>query len=296
MKAVPPVCVLALLLVGCFKESPIVGTSETDAQGSDTHAETSPTSATSATDSTADTADETSTGGSTSDTAGETDTGGSTSDTGTDSTGEATIECDPFEERCPQGQKCQLFPDAPSVCVDAPRPLGGVGASCEIDGDGIDDCGPRALCWYVDPLHVGTCTPLCTLAPLSDCGGADLACALPWADAPAGICAPVCDPLLADCGSGAGCYPGVGDVFVCLPQGNSLDGAACEHVNDCAPLHLCVDASELLDCQDSSCCSRVCDTLDPDDDPCSPLECVSWFVGAELPPGYEGVGVCKAPN
>jgi hypothetical protein len=216
--------------------------------------------------------------------------------------------CDPFEQNCPDGQKCNPYiPGGDDVyhvykCVEvsgSDEP----GDACTAEGDpsGVDSCIKGATCWGADMMSPGTCLAQCTgtarspiCAPMSFCsitGGGGLS-----------LCFPTCDPLAQDCDSGDACYP-FNYGFTCIPAMGPNVGQAndpCEYSNGCKQGLMCADASFVgMGCALDAigCCTPFCKFPDgacPNPD----QQCVQYFDPMRLPPGDPNldIGSCGIPG
>ena len=218
------------------------------------------------------------------------------------------IECDPYLQDCPVGEKCNAWNASGGGSWDAlgcfpidPAPVG-VGETCLVQGSGtsgIDDCELGAMCWDVDAAtNQGTCVALCTGSPVAPVCPAGSSCVIAN-DGVLNLCLPGCDPLLQDCAPGQACYP-VGAGFTCAPDasaGAGVDGDECEFINVCDPGLMCINAGAVEGCFGFvGCCTPFCDLSMPGD-PCPALseECVPFFELGMAPLGLEDVGVCAIP-
>ena len=92
-----------------------------------------------------------------------------------------------------------------------------------------------------------------------------------------------------------------GTDFLCLPHiGVAQLGGPCWLLSNCDPGLVCVSPEYFPDCTaPKGCCTPLCDVTEPAT--CAEvdeaLECVSWYVGGQQPPGpeLENVGVCVIP-
>ena len=85
------------------------------------------------------------------------------------------VECDPFSQDCPEGQKCAAFDsDAGGVwdalrCIPVMNDPKQPGEPCTAEDaglSGVDDCDRGAICFFVSPnTGAGTCVPLCANNP-----------------------------------------------------------------------------------------------------------------------------------
>jgi len=221
------------------------------------------------------------------------------------------LECDIWIDDCPRGTKCMPWANDGGSSWNATRcsPLAedpnDVGEPCSIPEyfpGGIDDCGPRSMCWDVDPdTLIGECVAFCTGSESSpSCDDPCTTCRLTGAGVLI-LCLPVCDPLAPDCDEGEACYP-VDDSFECAPDAGGDMGALgepCEFLNVCDPGLFCAPVETVPDCEGSGCCTPFCDALA--EAPCAGLpggvECIPWFDEGEAPPCVSGVvGACLLPE
>lgn len=214
-------------------------------------------------------------------------------------------ECDPFGQDCPEGEKCVPYASSGGTwdankCVMVTG-SGSAGDPCTYAGsiEATDDCDPTTLCWDVvdvEGVPTGVCTEFCTGTPDDPLCPEQTSCVIAN-EGSINLCIESCDPLLQECGPGQGCY-WAGDDFVCLfaPEEPLADGEPCGQFNDCAPGSWCVAGGLLASCDGSSCCTALCDTLDPDACPDPELECVLFYEQGMAPAGYETLGACLAPG
>jgi hypothetical protein len=295
-----------LACTACFESPPPIDAADTDAEtsgrttdtGTSPHSSSDSSSASSGatTESTSTTTNEV-TSGETTDATTEATTD-ATTDTG--STGPGDSACNPAIDSCPEDEKCQLFVEDESACVTTPTPTANLGDACFREASGIDNCAPGLLCSHVADTGFGICAAVCELETL-ECTNPAAACALPWPEASAGICARTCDPLGQDCPASQGCYDGLGAYFVCLPVPDGGGYATpCDYT--CALGLLCIEPAGVPGCVNpSGCCSHLCDTSSPDGGQqcqgyAAGQDCVSYFPDGEAPPDYADVGVCKIPS
>lgn len=297
------------LTVACFDpEAPENATGEASSSTSGESAEETgetanpstsegPTSAGSTSDaSTTDATDATSEGPtsvgetSESDTESDSDT---ESESDTDSTTDDIAECDHYMQNCGPGEKCNPWASDGGTEWNAlgcfpvdPAPVG-LGDACTVEfgpTSGLDNCGPGAFCWNVNPeTNEGVCTETCGGSPAAPtCGSPDETCSI-LSGGILNICASACDPILQDCPANTGCYP-AGSVFACAPDWSGPSGqpgAACDGPNAC-------DIGAV--CAAGGVCRPFCDLSSPT---CSGgSTCTSWYRDGSSPPGYDDVGVC----
>jgi hypothetical protein len=227
--------------------------------------------------------------------------------------GGVAVECDVWEDDCPDGEKCMPWANDGGNSWNATRcsPLapdaGQVGDTCTVEGSGvsgIDTCTNRSMCYYVDPeTNEGICVGFCDGSPNAPTCDTGYICTI-VNDGVLTLCRPECDPLLQNCMGEAACLQATGsDGFTCIIDASGEAGAAgdpCEFINSCDPGLLCADAAAVPDCGGATgCCTEFCDLTeaDPTAD-CSlgaGIECISWFEDGAAPPGYEHVGLCALP-
>ena len=256
-------------------------------------------------------------------TSGEVTSGGSQESDGSDevtsagdpfiskSDGSLGWECDLWRDDCPRGEKCMPWANDGGSSWNSTRcsPLAedpnDVGEPCTVEDSavsGIDDCGPRAMCWNVDSDTlmgecVGfcggseanpTCTEPCTTCPISGDGVLIL-------------CLPVCDPLAPTCDEGEGCYP-THQTFICIPDaGGDMGGLGepCEYINVCDPGLFCANAGTVPDCEGGTgCCAPFCNPLVADPCPAMPegVECIPLDEEGEEGCVAGPVGGCLLPE
>ncbi|WP_434417221.1 hypothetical protein [Nannocystis pusilla] len=297
---------------GSDTATPNVSTSEGDTSSSSTTTTTSTTSATLSTTSTSD-----------STTSGTSSTGelSTTADIDTTDTGCSfyggcpadfanPLECDPFAQDCPEGQKCSpqksdgVAFDA-TRCVPVARDPGQPGEPCTVEGapgSGIDSCDVGSTCWEVDEQTLaGTCVPLCGGTPDAPECPADTTC-VGFNDV-LHLCLPTCDPLAPACEAGDVCVPNPSapdGQFACVVD-VSQDGGAefepCEFLNACDLGLACVDSGSATECDPMAfgCCVAYCDLTAPTCNGAG-AECLPWFDQGQAPSGLEDVGVCSLPQ
>ncbi|MEX1364920.1 MAG: ribulose phosphate epimerase [Nannocystaceae bacterium] len=242
------------------------------------------------------------------------DDGGSTgaSFVATPDGGGPAVECDVWEQDCPDEEKCMPWANDGGSSWNATRcsPVsdnpGQVGDECTVDGSGvsgIDDCDVGSMCYYVDPeTNVGTCVGFCEGSPAAPMCEPGFLCSISN-NGVLILCRAECDPLLQDCLGSAACLPANGtDGFVCIVDASGESGAPgdpCEFLNSCDPGLFCANAEVVPDCVGSGgCCSEFCDLSDADPDAgCSQTgqTCQTWFEEGAAPPQYVDVGACALP-
>lgn len=219
----------------------------------------------------------------------------------------AQVECDIWEQDCPEGQKCNAWSsDGDSSwdstkCVPVVPNADPIGAPCTVEGggaSGLDSCAKGAMCWGVDEqTGMGTCVEQCTCAPENPICSADSSCLIANEGVLA-LCLPVCDPLDPNgCPDGQVCVGNAGEpqLFLCVVDASDDEGQLgdpCEFVNACDPTLLCADPSLLPGCdiQSAGCCVPFCDLSAPD---CPQgASCLPWFEPGQAPKCLENIGVC----
>jgi len=220
----------------------------------------------------------------------------------------AGMDCDPWLQDCPAGEKCNAWASGGGGSWDAnacfpidPAPVG-VDETCTVQGSGssgVDNCELGAMCWDVDDMtNMGTCVALCTGTPMAPVCAAGTSCVIAN-DGVLNLCLPGCDPLLQDCVAGQACYP-IGAGFSCAPDASGaagVDGDDCQFINVCDPGLMCIEAGAAEGCLGFvGCCTPYCDITVPVD-PCPAVteECVPFFELGMAPLGLEDVGVCAIP-
>ncbi|MEM7154763.1 MAG: ribulose phosphate epimerase [Myxococcota bacterium] len=222
------------------------------------------------------------------------------------------VECDVWEQDCPDGEKCMPWANDGGSAWNATRcsPVadnpGQVGDTCMVEGSGvagIDDCDVGSMCYYVDgETNIGTCVSFCEGSPETPICEPGFLCSISN-NGVLILCRATCDPLLQDCQDGAACLGAAGsDGFVCIVDASGEMGAPgdpCEFLNACDPGLFCANADAVPDCQGSGgCCSEFCDVTEPDPDAGCSLPgqmCDTWFEEGASPPGLEHVGACILP-
>jgi hypothetical protein len=275
--------------------------------GSDTLPDTSDTADSANTTDTADGTDS-------ADTADTSDTDDSVGFISEPDGGGVAVECDVWTDDCPEGEKCMPWANDGGNAWNATRcsPLdsnpGQIGDECTVEGSGvsgIDTCGPRMMCYYVDSeTNTGSCVGFCDGTPNAPTCGSGSICTI-VNDGVLTLCRPECDPLLQDCTGNAACLQATGSQgFTCIidASGDSgLAGDPCEYINACDAGLYCGAAEGVPGCTGTTgCCSEFCDltAMDPASS-CSlggGQDCVAWFEEGSAPPDLDHVGVCAIPQ
>ncbi len=212
-----------------------------------------------------------------------------------------TVECDPGDQDCPDGEKCTAVAAGTTrnryACVADPGQMA-EGEACTKDPDGVDGCIAGTLC-VEDRLGAGRCLGIC----LDDGDCNDGRCTdAPFDDVE--YCARTCDPLASACPSNMACTPTL-DAFICTFPYEDDTGSLQESCNPfdgrgCAPGLTCLAGSLVPSCGEVGCCTIYCNVNDPQARAgCQSalgtvgVDCVPFFSGPA--PGFEHVGVCMVP-
>ncbi|MGH1345957.1 MAG: hypothetical protein ACRBN8_30615 [Nannocystales bacterium] len=244
--------------------------------------------------------------------------GGTTTGAADDSTGSClflacdrettgvSVECDIFEQNCPDGEKCMPWAnDGGSAwnatrCTPVDADPDGLYEPCTAEGSGlsgIDSCELGMMCWSVDPeTLVGSCIGMCTGSVNAPTCVDETAYCSVNGDGVVALCLPSCDPLGKEpCSLGEGCYPNSYS-FTCLPDasGPKMGGLfeGCEYTNACDPPMMCANPDFVGACEGGAggCCTPYCDVASPE---CpEPTSCFSFYEKGTAPPGFENVGIC----
>lgn len=213
--------------------------------------------------------------------------------------------CDPWEQDCPDGEKCMTWDSDASGSGDANKctPIAenpkSIGDEC--DGSqimlGVDDCEAGSYCSFLNDQDVGICIPMCTGSPDSPQCPPDHTCSIDN-DGTLISCTPNCDPVLQDCAAEiAICMEASGQQgFVCASgwgEDGIAEGEECYYINSCREGLFCASAESVPPCPGTACCTPYCSMTDPVACTGQDYECVAYF---ETPvPGYEDTGVCVVP-
>lgn len=209
------------------------------------------------------------------------------------------MECDPFFQDCPEGDKCVPYASTggdwdANKCV----PVTGVGMPgdlCTYAGnvEATDDCDETSHCWDVvdvEGMNLGVCAAFCEGTPDEPLCPEFTACLIAN-DGTITLCLDTCDPLAQDCGPTTGCFWSESD-FLC--QLSSLEipaGEPCVLINDCEPGNFCIEAAQVPGCVGDACCASFCALDDLEACPDPELSCIPFF-DQDGPPEYENVGLC----
>jgi hypothetical protein len=225
-------------------------------------------------------------------------------------TGLPPVECNLFDQDCPDGEKCMPWANdggnnwTAAKCTPIADNPAGPGEVCQAVGSGvsgIDNCDGTSMCFNVDPVTLeGTCYAFCVGDESNAvCPDACDLCTLSG-NSVLTICLPTCDPLAQDCDEGSACYL-YNESFACVPDVSGKDGAPgreCEFTNACDEGTWCAPGDRVPDCTGAGCCSPFCTV--GDDTPCAILPgtvCVPLFEEGHDPEGCVPVnaGSCLTP-
>ncbi|MBL9105432.1 MAG: ribulose phosphate epimerase [Myxococcales bacterium] len=243
---------------------------------------------------------------------------GTTSDTCnficTDDTPSVGVQCDPFAQDCPDGQKCSAYAESggnswnATKCVPVAENPKQPGDACTVEGNGvsgIDDCDLGSYCWDTNAENIGTCVALCHGTPeAASCDDVAKTCAI-YNEGVLNLCLDSCDPLAQDCDMADDVCIGnpSSDGFLCVLDASGEEGQqhdACEFANSCDPGLLCLSSTAASECDPASsgCCEPFCDLSDPNADAdCGGVGqvCNPYYEENTAPPGQENIGYCAIP-
>ncbi len=218
------------------------------------------------------------------------------------------LECNPWQQDCPEGQKCALWAsdggnqwnDVRCVPVTGDAQPDEPCTVQESAFSGLDDCQEGAFCWKVDAELHGVCVALCNVLEGEPvCADEQHTCTL--SSDIFNFCEPSCDPLAQDCPGADLCLPG-DDGFLCILDASGDAGAAfdpCEFANVCDPGLICADAAAATECDPRAlgCCTPMC-ALDDPDFVCPGVgqSCVPLYEGDRMPPQFANIGYCTVPE
>lgn len=198
------------------------------------------------------------------------------------------LECSVWDQDCAAGEKCVPWANDggnawnSTRCVplvDDPQP---VGAPCTMEASevsGVDDCGPEAYCFDVDPDTLqGTCVAMCEGSENDpSCPDPAQACVIEN-EGTITFCLDVCDPLGERCSDDRSCVAVQVDSFVCVRPDVATLGEPCTQFTDCE-----AGASCRLDEETGNVCAAPCD---PAGDDCAPdMACEPWRDAGLCVPG-----------
>ena len=209
-------------------------------------------------------------------------------------------DCYPWQQDCPDGEKCVPYSEFGGDWTDNKCVLvtgdGGPGDTCTWGGvvEANDTCDQYSHCWTGGQGMDGTCQPFCTGTPDNPMCPDGMFC-IAGIEGVVNLCLDTCDPLAQACDDGTACY-WEGEAFICIVTTQDLaTGEPCTFINECAGGNVCLDAANFPSCMGLSCCAAYCDTGDMNACPDPDLECVPFFQQGEAPDGLEHVGVCILP-
>ncbi|MBZ5708166.1 hypothetical protein [Nannocystis pusilla] len=214
--------------------------------------------------------------------------------------------CDPWQDTCPEGQKCKPYsegfgPWVGASCVPVADPAVPIGEPCEAQELSIiDECERGAVCHGFLTAEGLRCHEICS-GSLMEPSCSDECSHCVSNGGFAGVCLFPCDPRASDCPQGQSCQIQVDwPRFVCgLGPGPGAAGEACTSPGGCSAGTACAAAALVPGCTDARCCAPVCDLDGPDTCPAAlpGTACGPWpesgpeFQGACLP---AGLGLCTA--
>lgn len=291
--------IFALLLYGCGPDSP--GATAPTSDGASATTSTSAASSTTGSTAGASAAATASTGDTPT-------TGGSLDFVPSPDLPAPGVACDPWQDTCPEGQKCKpkalpIGPWGDASCVPVAEPATPVGGACEAaEWEPTDACGRGAVChgFFGEDEEGRRCHALCGGSP--EAPTCSDACATCFANGTvAGVCLFPCDPRAPTCPAGQRCQIAADRPrFACGPGGGpSLAGETCASPGFCSEGTACVAAALVPGCAGDLCCAPVCDLDGPDT--CGAAlpgtTCAPWPVSS---PDFDdaclpaGLGLCSA--
>ncbi|MDC0667799.1 hypothetical protein [Nannocystis radixulma] len=214
------------------------------------------------------------------------------------------FECDPWQQDCPEGQKCNLYSldgdkelDG-AKCVPLVDPAQQQGELCFAEdgyGSGLDDCDAGLVCWDVAPSGAGHCVKMCDSgAGTATCPEGQL-CTQGFGDFNS-MCLSPCNPLEQYCIEGELCASGSAG-YVCAPDASGVEGQiydTCKAANACDRGLMCAPPEAAPGCTagpTEGCCLPFCEVggVCPDG-----LECIGLH-DPEQQPGLDAIGMCATP-
>ncbi len=180
------------------------------------------------------------------------------------------LECSPWDQDCPEGEKCVPWANdggnqwnAMRCSELVPSPAG-AGEPCTMEGSpvsGVDDCDFGLMCFHVDPDTLeGECVAMCQGSENAPtCADPSLTCSSTH-EGTVILCLQPCDPLAQECPDGRSCQAAA-DRFVCVRPGEGGVGDPCGLFVDCESGLSCT-AMSTVDC-DGDCCTEPCDPMNP---------------------------------
>ena len=213
-----------------------------------------------------------------------------------------SVECDPWQQDCPEGEKCVPYGSTggnwdANKCV-AILGDGQPGEACSYGGtvEATDDCGAESYCWDVidvDGQDIGTCAAFCQGTPDAPVCPEQTSCLIANGDSIT-LCIPICDPVMQDCDPGLACYFYI-DAFNCVWTTQDIPlGEPCSFINDCIGGTGCMPADVVPNCNGAACCASFCSLSQPDC-PQMGTECAPFFEEMMAPDEYIDVGICIEP-
>lgn len=207
----------------------------------------------------------------------------------------SALQCDPWWQDCPDGDKCVPYAST-GTTWDANKcvPIlgdGQPGEACKHHGviNATDSCAAASLCWnleLIDGELLGTCTPFCTgTANQPQC--AEGQSCLIANDGSVNVCLQACDPILQDCPAGLGCH-WLDNQFACVQTIEESPNQSCDD-GECPAGSTCVQAALVPGCAGTACCTSFCSLDEPSCEPPTSA-CMPFFD--QPVDGYEHVGVC----
>lgn len=198
------------------------------------------------------------------------------------------IECDVWNQDCPERKKCTLWANDggnswnATRCAPVVDPADKVGEPCSVMGnpmDGLDTCEDGSFCWDPDPdTMIGRCVAFCVGSPDSPtCADPDHICNV--FKNGGSMCLERCNPLVQDCPVGCACYQTAAEEFQCMLDASGDEGAygdPCEFVNVCDAGLFCAAPYNVPDCASAGCCDPFCDLTNPSC-PDPQQECLPWY-------------------
>ena len=198
------------------------------------------------------------------------------------------LECSGWDQDCAEGEKCVPWANDGGNAwnamrcvplVDDPQP---VGAPCTMEGSavsGIDDCGPAAYCFDLDPETLqGTCVAFCEGSENDPmCPDPAQTCVIEN-EGTITFCLDACDPLGEPCSDDRSCVAVQVGSFVCVRPDVAALGEPCTQFTDCE-----AGASCRMDEELGNVCTSPCD---PAGDDCAvDTTCEPWGDAGLCAPG-----------
>lgn len=226
-----------------------------------------------------------------------------------DTSDSSSLACNPWEQDCPECQKClpaindggEQFDT--TKCVPLAANPAHVGEACLASGavgKGTDNCAIGSMCWYVDGGGVGVCVSLCGGDPNSPKCNEGTLCVVGGEFI--NLCIEECNPLVYTCSqAGSLCVSYYLSGFICFPDSWPVPKpkySPCEEDEQCDFGNGCFNVLTSPQCDQgaSGCCMPFCD-MDQPGNLCSVEDgekCAPYFEEGVAPEGYENLGVCSA--